>query len=64
MLDAVRALEPLADITILPVSADGRLDVGALEAALRDDTALVSVMLANNEIGTAARRRPARRALS
>lgn len=56
-------LDPLAElakrgwqITLLPVTghaADeaGRVDVAAVEAALRDDTALVSVMLANNEIG-------------
>ena len=38
--------------TLLPVDSTGILDPGALEAALTDDTALVSVMHANNEIGT------------
>jgi cysteine desulfurase len=39
-------------ITLLPVDATGIVRPEALEAALTDDTALVSVMHANNEIGT------------
>lgn len=39
------------EVTWLPVEPDGTLDLGELQAALRDDTALVSVMLANNETG-------------
>ncbi|MEY2644831.1 MAG: hypothetical protein RLZZ611_1480 [Cyanobacteriota bacterium] len=38
-------------LTTLPVGPDGLLDPGRLEAALRPDTLLVSVMAANNEIG-------------
>jgi len=38
--------------TLLPVDASGIVDPAALEAALTDKTALVSVMHANNEIGT------------
>ena len=38
--------------TLLPVDGSGIVAPGALEAALTDDTALVSVMHANNEIGT------------
>jgi cysteine desulfurase len=38
--------------TLLPVDASGIVSPEALAAALRDDTALVSVMHANNEIGT------------
>jgi cysteine desulfurase len=37
--------------TIVPVERDGRLDLGALTEAVTDETALVSVMAANNEIG-------------
>src|SRR5215218_7156630 len=38
--------------TLLPVGASGVVPVEALREALSDDTALVSVMHANNEIGT------------
>jgi cysteine desulfurase len=38
--------------TLLPVGASGVVEVDALRAALTDETALVSVMHANNEIGT------------
>jgi len=40
------------DITYLPVDSQGRVDPATVEQALRPDTILVSVMLANNEIGT------------
>ncbi len=38
--------------TLLPVDASGVVSPAALEAAITDDTALVSVMHANNELGT------------
>ena len=40
------------EVTLLPVHEDGLVRVEELEAALRPDTCLVSVMYANNEIGT------------
>ncbi|MGI6567837.1 MAG: cysteine desulfurase NifS [Firmicutes bacterium] len=39
-------------ITVLPVDADGLVDPAAVEAALTPETILVSIMHANNEIGT------------
>ena len=39
-------------VTYLPVHEDGYVRPAELEAALRDETALVTVMYANNEIGT------------
>lgn len=39
------------DVTWLDVNADGLVDPDAIAAAMRPDTALVSVMLVNNEIG-------------
>jgi cysteine desulfurase len=40
------------EIAYVPVDREGRVDPDAVAAALRDDTALVSVMAANGEIGT------------
>lgn len=40
------------DVVYLPVDACGVVDMKALENAINEDTALVSVMAANNEIGT------------
>lgn len=39
-------------ISLVPVDALGRVDPDAVRGTLRPDTALVSVMLANNEVGT------------
>ena len=38
--------------TIVPVKANGIVDSALVVEAIKDDTALISVMLANNEIGT------------
>jgi cysteine desulfurase len=40
------------DVTVVPVNRDARLDLDALSRALREDTALVTIMHANNEVGT------------
>ena len=40
------------EITYLPVSPEGLIDPADVEKAIREDTALVTIMYANNEIGT------------
>merc|ERR1711892_1178604 len=52
VLDSCRILEAEGvDVTYLPVKTDGLVDMEQLEAAMRPDTSLVSVMTVNNEIG-------------
>ncbi|MBJ7594537.1 MAG: cysteine desulfurase [Candidatus Dormibacteraeota bacterium] len=40
-----------AGVTVVPCEADGCVDPERIAAAVRDDTVLVSLMLANNEVG-------------
>ena len=44
-------MEQGCEVTILPVNAEGAVDLEVLKSSLRDDTVLVSVMYVNNEIG-------------
>ncbi len=44
--------EGLAEVTYLPVDAHGMIDPSDVERAIRPETILVSVMHANNEVGT------------
>ena len=53
MLHSLRRLkEEGFEVTLLPISKDGFVSPESVKKALRPDTALVSVMAANNEIGT------------
>jgi cysteine desulfurase len=54
VLNVCRALQRLHgfELSILPVDACGQIRLADLEAAMRDDTRLVSIMHANNETGT------------
>jgi len=53
ILETARDLEKEgAEVVVIPVSRYGSINLPKLEAALNDRTVLVSVMYANNEIGT------------
>lgn len=54
VLEVVLAMEAAgtASLTVIGVDQRGRVDPGAVLGALRPDTVLVSLMLANNEVGT------------
>jgi cysteine desulfurase len=54
ILDTCRALERkgLATVTYLPVDKTGRVDPEDVRKAITDKTVLVTIMFANNEIGT------------
>lgn len=52
MLDSCRWLQQRGfDVTYLPVQKNGLVDLEQLKDSIRPDTALVSVMAVNNEIG-------------
>lgn len=54
VLESVAFLERVHgfEVTVLPVDAGGLVSAAALAAAIRDDTTLVSIQYANNEVGT------------
>lgn len=55
VLDTCKHIEKLgAELTYLPVNAEGQISLEALEAAIRPDTILIAIMYANNELGTIA----------
>ena len=52
VLETMRFLEEQGfRLTVLPVDASGKISLSELEAAIRKDTVLVSLMYVNNEIG-------------
>ncbi len=53
VLHTLRKLEKDGfDVTYVPVGANGIINASDIKAAIRDDTCLVTMMYANNEIGT------------
>ncbi len=52
VLDTCRYVEKLGgEVTYLDVEEDGLIDLAKLEAAIKDNTIMISIMYANNEIG-------------
>ena len=52
VLDSCRKIEKMGgEVTYLDVERDGRIDLDKLEAAIKPETILVSIMWANNETG-------------
>lgn len=52
VLDSCRVLQDEGfEVTYLPVKTNGLIDMAELEAAMRPDTCIVSIMSVNNEIG-------------
>ncbi len=53
VLHTAKAMQKMGyDVTYVPVDEDGIINMDELKKAIREDTVLVSVMFANNEIGT------------
>lgn len=53
ILHSAQALEKQGwDVTVMPVDETGKVSAEAIDASIRPDTVLVSIMAANNEIGT------------
>ena len=53
ILNACAALKKLGyEVSYVPVDRQGYVDPEAIESAVRPETGMVSVMLANNEVGT------------
>lgn len=53
ILHSAQALEKQGwEVTVMPVDETGKVSAEAIDAAIRPDTVLVSIMAANNEIGT------------
>lgn len=53
VLDTCKALEKEGfEVTVLPVDEFGQVSLADVEAALKDETVLVTIMHANNEVGT------------
>ncbi|MBI3494562.1 cysteine desulfurase [Candidatus Saccharibacteria bacterium] len=53
ILETVKFIEKMgAEVTILPVNNQGLVDIEDVRAAITSNTVLVSIMLANNEIGS------------
>ncbi|HVZ11688.1 MAG TPA: cysteine desulfurase family protein [Patescibacteria group bacterium] len=52
VLEALNSRAGVCEFTLLPVNKDGIIDIEALEKTIEKNTKLISIMFANNEIGS------------
>lgn len=52
VLEALKSRKDLCDYTLLPVSNVGIVDLEVLKKSIKPDTKLISIMFANNEVGS------------
>lgn len=52
ILEALKSREGNCEVTLLPVNNEGIIDLKVLKSSLKSNTAFVSIMFANNEIGS------------
>lgn len=54
ILEPLKSIESYCDTTYIPVSKDGLIDLNFLTSAIKENTILISIIMANNETGTIA----------
>lgn len=52
ILEALKSRKDICEITLLPVSKEGIIDMDILKKSIKSNTTLISIMFANNEIGS------------
>lgn len=52
ILEALKSRKEVCEFTLLPVSKEGIIDMDILKKSVRGNTVLISIMFANNEIGS------------
>lgn len=52
VLEALKSRKDICEFTLLPVNKEGIIDTDILKKSIKSNTALISIMFANNEIGS------------